>query len=389
MTTVSATPTDNINPKSTLGKTWRFNAENNFLGAHEPGTALFLKNRYFVFQENGKLSDFGYLKIDKNRSSFTFHNYSGSFGDYHVVKATEKSLSLHGKITIDNLTGPLQLESNLQLNLSNKMARPPVAKTIQDAAMYGDLEAIKSFLKQGTNINSQDEYGMTALAYAAYYYHPQVTNFLLQQKANPNLWAANKKTALFLAIESNNTAAVIALLQHGAKVNVARQDGESPFITALTNGCDLAIIKSLVQYGAKINACNENGWPTLMLAFVGASAYAHEKVRVGDKTRYYDTYPYIPTSKLPIIKYLVERGADVNARAGNNCNIICSAAGYGNYELIKYLLDHGAINKKVGGLNGTYDATSMAEQWCKSSKDTKTTQKIIELIKNSSANQLR
>jgi ankyrin repeat protein len=71
---------------------------------------------------------------------------------------------------------------------------------IFEATRNGDLEQLKSLLDSGVNIDSQNEYGDTALHYAVYNYclyynnddtfcntYMDIVNLLLDRGANPNI----------------------------------------------------------------------------------------------------------------------------------------------------------------------------------------------------------
>ena len=50
----------------------------------------------------------------------------------------------------------------------------------------------------------------------------------------------------------------------------------------------------------------------------------------------------IYNDRLEIVKYLVEHGADVNAKTENGVTVLMSATYNNNSEMVKFLVEHGA-----------------------------------------------
>jgi ankyrin repeat protein len=79
------------------------------------------------------------------------------------------------------------------------------ATVVMFAAMQGRTDNVKILLtalkakgvKIADFVNKQNEYGMTALMYAAQYGSPEVVDILLNAGANPNLVNTNGNTAFF------------------------------------------------------------------------------------------------------------------------------------------------------------------------------------------------
>lgn len=132
-------------------------------------------------------------------------------------------------------------------------------------------------------------------------------------------------TPLARAAQSGDAATVRSLIAQGADVNARDAEGYAPLAYAARSG-DRDTIKQLLDAKADPNArdCNSWGWTPVINAM---HKYNDDAARL-----------------------LVERGADVNARAGG-CNEqkiedgltpLMYAAKFDESEMVKFLLEHGA-----------------------------------------------
>src|SRR5688572_26154698 len=126
---------------------------------------------------------------------------------------------------------------------------------------------------------------------------------------------ANDSTELFQAIRRADNGEVRKLLKGGISADTVDTDG-TPAVMAATLFADANCVKLLLERGANPNATSSTGATALMWAVTDL-----EKVRL-----------------------LVERGANVNARSTNlGRTALLIAAGYpGSVPVLSYLLDKGA-----------------------------------------------
>ena len=114
-------------------------------------------------------------------------------------------------------------------------------------------------------------------------------------------------TPLLFAIRQGNTAAAIALLDAGAKINqVSEGDHTSPLLMATINGqFDLA--KKLLERGADPKLASDAGatplYATINIQWAAKSLYPQPTAQTQQQTTY-----------LELMKTLLEAGADPNAR---------------------------------------------------------------------------
>ena len=130
-----------------------------------------------------------------------------------------------------------------------------------------------------------------------------------------------KGTRLFHATRFNDKELVSWLVEHGADVNKATEDGYTPLIVASGLGNE-DLVHYFVEHGSNINAVTADEKSPLSFAF-----------RSGD---------------LDLCRYLIENDAKVNNESG--ASILIQSILDKNKEFVEYLIAHGAdINRGPKG----------------------------------------
>lgn len=140
---------------------------------------------------------------------------------------------------------------------------------------------------------------------------------------------SNKQDAFMIACEKGNKNAVEMLLTKG--VDIENSEKEKPLMVAIQNG-HKDIVESLLNEGASIDITSRHGNPVIIVA-----------TQVAPKT----------TKDISIIQFLVEKGADINAKdnEGNTAldkteqiTAINNMTGPDGYPgvIAKYLQENGA-----------------------------------------------
>ena len=144
--------------------------------------------------------------------------------------------------------------------------------------------------------------------------HASTANLLLQHGAD--VAAANNDglTALMRAAERGHEAVAQLLLQHGADV-AAKNDGLTALMCAAGGGHE-AVAQLLLQHGADVAAANNDGVTALM----GAAGGGHEAVA----------------------QLLLQHGADVTAARNDGFTALMFAAERGHEAVAQLLLQQGA-----------------------------------------------
>ena len=93
---------------------------------------------------------------------------------------------------------------------------PPPA-SILDAAKYGDIEAAKQFLANGSNVNARNGQNRTPLHMAALIGYKEIVELLITNDADVNAKDNKGKTPMDAANVTNHTEIADLLRKHGGK----------------------------------------------------------------------------------------------------------------------------------------------------------------------------
>jgi ankyrin repeat protein len=238
------------------------------------------------------------------------------------------------------------------------------------AARSGNVEAVKALLARDANTGARERLGQTALMWAAAEGHTAVVRALIDAGADINATLDSGFTAFLFAVRGGHLDTVRAFLAAGADVNAmmqrpqggagrggrgggrpfaARGPGTSPLILAVQNAhFELAI--ALIDAGADPNDVRTGFTPLHMMA----------GLRKPDSSDISD--PAAPAgsgrlSSLDFVREIVKRGANVNFRlpkgapkqpntsssiASEGATPILFAADREDVPLMKVLLELGA-----------------------------------------------
>jgi ankyrin repeat protein len=160
--------------------------------------------------------------------------------------------------------------------------------TVPDAAMSGDVAAVRALLKAGADVNAAQGDGVTGLHWAARSGHEELASTLIVAGANVKATTRfGAITPLHLAAERGSGPIVQALVKAGAEVDARTTTGATPLMFAAGAG-DVAAITALIDGGADVNAKEKDREQTPLI-FAAAG------------------------NRLEAVKLLLAKGADKNA----------------------------------------------------------------------------
>jgi len=246
------------------------------------------------------------------------------------------------------------------------------ADPIHEAAIAGNLADLKKALGASADTNAKDENGATALHHAAGNGHKEAAELLIAKGADVNAKANAGRTPLHWAAYRGREKVVEVLIAKGAEVNAKAENGNTPLDLAVNNeevatllrkhggklgsihaaaraGNDEAV-KEFLAAGADVNAKNNNGLTPLDVATRGKSTKTVEFLRKkGGRSGSEDSILVAAimgnieavkqhltggtdvelkckscggtalshTESKEVVKLLIDKGADVNARRNN------------------------------------------------------------------------
>jgi ankyrin repeat protein len=219
---------------------------------------------------------------------------------------------------------------------------------LMSAARTGRPGPVKALLARGADVNATARKGQTALMWAAAEGHLEVVEALLDAGADFNKPLPSGFTPLFFAVREGRTDVALRLLKAGVEVDEPMRprkggSGPNPLILAVENG-HFETALALLEAGADPDRLPEGYTALHALTWV-------RKPIGGDG----DPAP-VGSGKLSSIDFarrLVERGADVDVRLKNGTSgrgqftttgstPFLLAARTGDLPLMKLLLEHGA-----------------------------------------------
>ena len=246
---------------------------------------------------------------------------------------------------------------------------------IWSAAAAGNIKVVKQNLAKGVDINAKDDiFGATALSSAALFGHTEIIALLLEAGADVNAKNRDGGTALHNAAFLGQYEAAKLLLENGADVNIRNGDGGTPSDAAAVDWEATRFILGMLRIKVekeKIEAGRTRvvellGQHGAMTATGGESNALCDAVRSGDLQTVKEQLASgvdinggdsefgvtaLSWAALldvtEIAKFLIEKGADVNAKSRDGSTPLHSAAFLGRAEIAELLIQSGAdVNPK-------------------------------------------
>ena len=244
---------------------------------------------------------------------------------------------------------------------------------LADAAKQQDWDLVRTLVAQGTDTDSSQPDGATALHWAAYWNNEEVLALLTDAGANVNAANDYGATPLWTACANRHGHAVSWLLDAGADPDHGLRSGETPLMRCAHTGDPIAI-RSLIAHGADINATEpERGQTALMRAVANQHADVTQalleagaalNIRTSAVQQLRGTGERSTTSPqgstyfnaggftallfaarhgdIHSTRWLLDAGADVNDAGADGNSALVLAAMSGHERLAQYLLERGA-----------------------------------------------
>ncbi len=233
-------------------------------------------------------------------------------------------------------------------------------------ASIGDLEKVKSSVKNGEDINQQDDYGMSPFLRAVSNGHLEVVEYLIKNGADDE----NMSNGIIEASQYGRLDVLKYLIENGADATAKMSDGETYLEYAISRSDKYP---EVIKYLESLNVSSVSNNKNVQVAQIDKTIkcgdiYLSAKngdlkcvqqnilngVDVNIKTENSDMMGNTPLmtasfyGHLEIVKYLIDEGADVNAsRRYGNITALNEASQNGHDEIVQLLIKHGAIDSSL------------------------------------------
>ena len=222
--------------------------------------------------------------------------------------------------------------------------------SIHDAAVEGNIEAVKQHLAAGTDVNAKVKDGSTPLHLAAVKGHKEIVELLIAKGADVNAKGKGEMTPLHIA--ANKEVAEL-LIAKGADVNAKMDNGSTPLNWAMNlNQKETADL--LRKHGGKTGDWLKVGDSIHIAAKVGHIEAVRQHLAAGtDVNTAGGRWRRVPLHEAAreghkeIAALLIAAGADVNAQTNSGRTPLHDAAVNGHKEVAELLIAKGAdVNAK-------------------------------------------
>jgi ankyrin repeat protein len=285
------------------------------------------------------------------------------------------------------------LQQLLDRGADPRTATPEGETALMAAARTGDAAAVRLLLARGADVRATEGWkGQTALMWAAAENNAEAMKVLIEAGAEVNATSKGGVFTPFLfAVRGGHVAAARVLLDAGADVNAAMPDGTSPLVLSLING-HYELASFLLDRGADPSADGQ-GWTALhqiawtrrpntgfnlpgavatgslnsldlvrKLVKLGANVNARQAREPRDGFRNQlnriGATPFLLAAKsvdLPLMRVLLELGADATIATEDGTTALMAAAGVGIWAPGE---NPGTDDEAIAALKIAYDAGS-------------------------------
>ncbi len=218
------------------------------------------------------------------------------------------------------------VELLLKAGADSNAALPGGETPLMTAARVGSLNSVKTLLAHGATVDGKDDRrGQTALIWAAAEGHANVVEVLIEVGADFRIRLASGFTPLLFAVREGHADVVQALLKAGADVNETvplegrRRGYGGRMPPAGASALQMAVMNAHFELASQLLDAGANPNADLPGYTVLHAIASVRKPGVGDN----DPAPEGSgtLSSLDLVKKLVARGANVNARMTKRANL--------------------------------------------------------------------
>lgn len=201
-----------------------------------------------------------------------------------------------------------------------------------NAVLYKGVDEVKKMLTEGVDINQQDERGYTALIWACSYssrenYH-KTAELLISEGADASIQAKDGTAAIIESAE-NSPEIFNLLVEKGADITLKKKDGTGAFHNCLA---------TVINYGWTFS----DEHMTMINYLLANGSSVDESPVSGDLKGFTPLIYAARDNYLEIAKFLIEHGANVNAKNLHDQTPLSVAEDENHTDMVKLLKANGA-----------------------------------------------
>jgi len=206
-----------------------------------------------------------------------------------------------------------------------------------EAVTKGDYKKVKEYLDVIKDINIKNEYGYTILHWSVLMGQTEIATDLISRGANINTTLPNGYTPLHDAAYWGKRNMVQLLISHGADLYVIDKQGKVPLNLAAEQGH-----REIIPLLKPLHKAVENGDSNQVVNMVRKIP---KSLHLKDEKGWYPLHLAIQAGYLDIVKFLIARGANINARGAWGITPLRLALENNQQIIADYLFEKGACDQ--------------------------------------------
>lgn len=181
------------------------------------------------------------------------------------------------------------------------------------ASKVGSMNRVRTFIKDGLDIEAKDDRGETPLHIASHEGHSNIVDYLMKRGADVNAKDNRGNTPLHHASMGGHVEIIDYLVDEGVDIDATSENGSTPIHRALSY-LRVKAVQQLIKRGANLKLTSDV-YTSIHMA------------SIGDNVEH--------------IRDLIKNGANVNLKHYNELTPIQQAAVFGNIEIFRELVNNG------------------------------------------------